>query len=34
SNLTFGGPRRNRIFMTATKKLCAVHVAVQGAQVP
>ena len=34
SNLTFGGPRRNRIFMTATKQLCAVYVGVQGAQLP
>jgi len=34
SNLTFGGPRRNRIFITATKTVCAVSVGVQGAQQP
>ncbi len=34
SNLTFGGPRRNRLFMTATKSLYSVFVATTGAQVP
>ena len=32
SNLTFGGPRRNRLFITATKSLYAVYVATTGAQ--
>lgn len=31
SNLTFGGPRRNRLFITATKSLYAVHTATIGA---
>jgi len=30
SNLTFGGPRRNRLFITATSSLYAVHVAARG----
>lgn len=34
SNLTFGGPRRNRLFITATRSLYAVYVAVNGAQRP
>lgn len=34
ANLTFGGPRRNRLFMTATKSLYAVYVATSGAQIP
>jgi gluconolactonase len=34
SNLTFGGPRRNRLFITATKSLYAVYVATTGAQKP
>jgi gluconolactonase len=34
SNLTFGGPRRNRLFITATKSLYAVYVATSGAQTP
>jgi gluconolactonase len=34
SNLTFGGPRRNRLFLTATKSLYAVYVATTGAQIP
>jgi gluconolactonase len=34
SNLTFGGPRRNRLFITATKSLYAVFVAATGAQLP
>lgn len=34
SNLTFGGPRRNRLFITATKSVYAVYVATTGAQTP
>jgi len=34
SNLTFGGPRRNRLFITATKSLYAVYVAATGVQQP
>lgn len=34
ANLTFGGPKRNRLFMTATKSLYAVYVGTTGAQVP
>ena len=32
SNLTFGGPRRNRLFITATTSLYAVYTATTGAQ--
>ncbi|MFZ2101256.1 MAG: SMP-30/gluconolactonase/LRE family protein [Oricola sp.] len=34
SNVTFGGPKRNRLFITATKSLYAVYLATTGAQVP
>ncbi len=34
SNLCFGGPKRNRLFITATRSLYAVYVAQAGAQVP
>lgn len=34
SNLAFGGTRRNRLFITATKSLYAVFVGAKGAQVP
>ena len=34
SNLVFGGPKRNRIFMTATSSLYSVYVTRNGAQVP
>jgi gluconolactonase len=34
ANLTFGGPRRNRLFITATKSLYAVYLTVTGAQYP
>lgn len=34
ANLTFGGPRRNRLFITATTSLYAVHLCVTGAQRP
>ncbi len=34
SNLTFGGPRRNQLFITATKSLYCVHTAATGVQVP
>ncbi|WP_188823046.1 SMP-30/gluconolactonase/LRE family protein [Brucella endophytica] len=33
-NVTFGGPRRNRLFIAATKSLYAVYLAVNGAQYP
>ena len=31
ANLCFGGPKRNRLFMTASKSLYALYVAVKGA---
>ena len=31
ANLTFGGPKRNRLFIASTHTLCAVYVAVSGA---
>ena len=31
SNVCFGGPRRNRLFMTASRSLYAVYVEAQGA---
>lgn len=34
ANITFGGPKRNRLFITATKSLYAVYLATTGAQVP
>ena len=34
SNLTFGGPRRNRLFITATTSVYALYVTATGAQVP
>jgi gluconolactonase len=34
SNLTFGGPKRNRLFITATTSLYAVYVGTRGAQYP
>ncbi len=34
ANLTFGGPKRNRLFITATTSLYAVYVATTGAQMP
>jgi gluconolactonase len=34
SNVCFGGPRRNRLFITATKSLYAVFLGVSGAQIP
>lgn len=34
SNLAFGGPRRNRLFITATDRLFSVFVAATGAQRP
>jgi gluconolactonase len=33
SNLSFGGPRRNRLFMTASQSLYAVYVNTQGAHI-
>lgn len=34
ANLTFGGPRRNRLFITATRSLYAIYVATSGVQTP
>ena len=34
ANLTFGGSKRNRLFITATKSLYAVYVATNGVQTP
>jgi gluconolactonase len=34
TNLTFGGPRRNRLFMTGPKSLWAIYVNRQGCQTP
>ncbi|HEX3498171.1 MAG TPA: SMP-30/gluconolactonase/LRE family protein [Stellaceae bacterium] len=34
SNVTFGGPKRNRLFITATTSLYAIYVAQAGAQRP
>lgn len=34
ANVAFGGPRRNRLFITATKSLYAVYLATNGAQRP
>ena len=31
ANLAFGGPKRNRLFMTASQSLYAVYVETQGA---
>lgn len=34
ANLTFGGPRRNRLFIAATRSLYSLYLAVTGSQVP
>ena len=34
SNVAFGGPKRNRLFITATTSLYAVYVGAKGAQTP
>jgi len=34
ANITFGGPKRNRLFIAANKSMYAVYVATTGAQVP
>ena len=34
ANVAFGGPRRNRLFITATRSLYAVYLGVSGAQRP
>lgn len=34
ANLTFGGPRRNQLFIAATQSLYRVYIAATGAQVP
>lgn len=33
ANVCFGGPRRNRLFMTASQSLYAVYVGVQAAHI-
>jgi len=33
SNLCFGGPKRNRLFMTASQSLYALYVETQGAHI-
>lgn len=34
ANLTFGGPRRNRLFITATRSLYSLYVTATGSQMP
>ena len=34
ANLTFGGPKNNRLFITATTSVYAVYTAVRGANFP
>jgi gluconolactonase len=34
ANLTFGGPKRNRLFIAATRSIYSVYLAVSGSQVP
>jgi gluconolactonase len=34
ANLTFGGPRRNRLFITATRSVYAIYLTTNGAQYP
>lgn len=34
ANLTFGGPRKNRLFITASTSLYAIYTATRGTQVP
>ena len=34
ANLSFGGPRRNRLFITATRSVYAIYVAANGVQMP
>jgi gluconolactonase len=34
SNCTFGGPKRNRLFITATSSLYAVFLNARGIQAP
>jgi gluconolactonase len=34
ANLTFGGPKRNRLFITATTSLYSIFVNANGAQRP
>ncbi len=34
ANLTFGGPKRNRLFITATSSLYSIYLNRQGAQRP
>jgi gluconolactonase len=34
SNLAFGGPKKNRLFITATQSVYAIYTATNGAQYP
>ncbi|MCE0765799.1 SMP-30/gluconolactonase/LRE family protein [Pseudonocardia kujensis] len=34
ANLAFGGPKRNRLYITATSSLYAIYLNVTGAQSP
>ncbi len=34
SNLTFGGPKKNRLFITATRSLYSIYTATNGVQYP
>jgi gluconolactonase len=34
SNVTFGGPRRNRLFLTATQAVYSIFVGANGVQRP
>ncbi|RVQ59350.1 SMP-30/gluconolactonase/LRE family protein, partial [Sinorhizobium meliloti] len=34
SNLTFGGPKKNRLFITATQSLYSIYTATNGVQYP
>ena len=34
ANLTFGGPKKNRLFLAATTSVYAIYTDVTGAQVP
>jgi gluconolactonase len=34
SNLTFGGPKKNRLFITATRSVYSIYLKTTGAQYP
>ena len=34
SNLTFGGPKKNRLFITATRSVYSIYIKTNGAQYP